>query len=170
MDSTLPVHMEARYDQGLLDAAAQCYIRRFFKGGGRWLLAACVVNVLGFGAALALGAKFGIIMVWVAFVVVLGPLYCAYLYLLFPRRYALRVARSLAPTAQISFTEPALEFSLKDRVVRVPWSQIKAVWECPAGFLLVFSQFVPSFTVVPKNGLPTSAHKFLDAKVHEVVG
>ncbi|OGA22386.1 MAG: hypothetical protein A3I02_06605 [Betaproteobacteria bacterium RIFCSPLOWO2_02_FULL_67_26] len=170
MNSTLPVHMEACYDQGLLEEAAKCYMRRFFEGRGRWLLAACVVNVLGFGAALALGAKFDLIMVWVAFVVVVGPLYCAYLYFLFPRRYASRVARFLAPTAHISFTESAFEFSAKDRVVTVPWSQIKAVWECPVGFLLVFSQFVPSFTVVPKNGLPTSTHEFLDAKVREVVG
>lgn len=62
MNSAVPLQLN--YDHELLEAAAKCYVRRYFRGKGRWLLAACVVNALGFVAALALGAKFDLVMAW----------------------------------------------------------------------------------------------------------
>lgn len=159
------MQFEVAYDRELLKAAAECHIRHFFSGKGRWLLAACVVNGLGFGAALALGAKLDLVTAWVAFIVAVGPLYCAYLFYVFPTRYASRVARFLAPTARISLTASALEFTAHDRVVPVPWNLVTAVRDCPSAFVLEFSQFAHSFTVIPKIGLPSGAYDFLATKV-----
>ena len=170
MNAALPVQIEAAYDRELLEAAARCYVKRFFLGSGRWLLAACVVNVLGFVAALALGAELGLVMAWVAFIVAIGPLYCGYLLLVFPPKYASRATRLLAPTTRISLGESTVEFFAKDRASPVPWRVVKAVWDCPPGFLLVISQFVPMFIVIPKNGLPLDAQHFLMAKVSGHVG
>src|SRR5690349_4486459 len=96
--NTVPVHTEVTYDAELLEAAARCFIKRYFRGQGRWLLVACVVNAIGFAAGLALGANDSFSIAVMAFVVVIGPLYCAYLFALFPRRYAARAARLLVPT------------------------------------------------------------------------
>jgi hypothetical protein len=55
----------------------------------------------------------------------------------------------------------------KNRPSPVPWGLIKAVWECPSGFLLVFSQIIHSFILIPKGGLPEETREFLAAKVSE---
>jgi hypothetical protein len=167
MNSTLPIHVEVIYSPEILEAAAKCFIRQYFRAKGRWLLAACAVNALGLGAAVALGARDTFIIAAVVFIVVIGPLYCAYLYTLFPRRYAARIARHLPPTTGISFTASTVEIPAKEHTARIPWSSIKEVWECPGAFLLVFSQFAVVFIVVPKNHLPPSAYAFLAGKVRE---
>lgn len=155
---------EVSYDRELLEAAASCFIRQFFRSQGRWLLVASVVNAIGLAAALAMGAKAGITMALVVVLVATGPLYCAYLLTLFPRRYATRMARVLQPAAQISFAASAFEVSTKDGVSRIPWTSIKEVWECPAAFILVISQFAAIFLVVPKSQLPQAAGEYLAGK------
>ena len=170
MNPTTPVQLNAAYDRDLLEDAARSYVRRYFRGRGRWLMAACVINALGFAAVISLGATFNAHTWCVAFIATIGPLYCAYLIYAFPRRYASRALRLLGPNAQISFTESVLEVTAKDPASPIPWHLIKAVWEFPAGFLLVFSQLIHAFIVIPKSGLPTEARELLDGKVGEHAG
>jgi hypothetical protein len=164
------VQVDATYDRKLLEAAATCYIRGYFRGIGRWLLVACVINAIGFGAAIALGAKSGPVMWWVVFIVVAGPLYCAYLFWGFPRRYSSRAIRVFAPTTRISFTVATVEFSCGQGAASIPWGALTKVRECPTAFLLVLSQLIHSFMVVPKAGLPNEAREFLASKVVEHAG
>src|SRR4051812_18274140 len=98
MSNALPV--QVIYSREILEAAAQCFVKRYFRGWGRWLLVACVINATGFAVNFAFGARDTLTIVLGAIIVIVGPLYCAYLFTLFPRRYASRVARSLVPGTQ----------------------------------------------------------------------
>ena len=165
MNTMGPMQAEVAYNRELLEAAAGCFIKQYFRSQGRWLLVACVVNAIGLAAILALGAKASITIALVVVIVATGPLYCLYLLTLFPRRYASKAARFLVPTAQVSFTAATFEVSARDRVSRIPWTSIKEVWECPTAFLLVISQFAVIFVVVPKSQLHQAAHEYLAGKV-----
>jgi hypothetical protein len=162
MSNALPV--QVIYSREILVAAAQCFVKRYFRGWGRWLLVACVINPIGFAVALAFGASDTLTIVAGGIVVIVGPLYCTYLFTLFPRRYASRVAGALVPGTQFSFTPWNFEMMAKERVSRIPWARIKEVWECAGAFLLVLSQFGVVFIVVPKTNLPQSAHEILVGK------
>jgi hypothetical protein len=167
MNTAQSVKVDAPYSYELLEGAAVCFIKRYFRNQGRWLVAACVVNVIGFATALALGAKGGLLIALVAFIAASGPLYCAYLLTLFPKSYAKRYALLLAPSVPVSFTPATIEISARGGESRIPWASIKEVWECPASYLLVFSPLIVAFFVVPKAGLPAEAYESLAQRVRK---
>jgi hypothetical protein len=164
MNTTSSTHFEVVYSRELLEDAARCFISKYFRRDGRWLLPACVVNVIGIAAAIALGATETWMILGGTMVAVTGPLYCIYLFASFPKQYAANVTQTLAPRAELTFTDSTLEVLAKGKNAEIPWTSIKEVWECPAAFVLVFSQHGKVFAVIPKNDLPPLAHELLARK------
>ena len=159
--ATLPIRFEVTYTSELIERAAKSFVNHLFRHQGRWLLAACVVNALGFGAVLWLGARNDLPTAFVGFLAVAGPLYCTYLFALFPRLYASRVSHFLVPSAFVSLNASAIEISTKGRDVRVPWSSVKRVVTCPAYFLLVISPLGVVFLILPRANIPPEADEVL---------
>ena len=169
MNSTPATQFEAAYTPELIEDATRTFVSHHFRHQGRWLVAACIVNALGFGVALWLGAKGILTTALIGFMVAVGPLYCIYLFTLFPRRYASRVSRFLVPTALVSLNVSALEISAKGRNARVPWASVKEVLALPAYFLLVISPFAMMFAIVPRAGIPSDVHEVLAQRARQHV-
>jgi len=169
MSATLPIRFEATYTSELIEGAAQAFINHLFRHQGRWLLAACVINALGFAAALWFGASNNLATAFAGLVVVVGPLYCIYLFTLFPRLYTARVSRFLVPTALVSLSASAIEISTKSRVVHVPWSSVKRVVAFPAYFLLVIFPLGMVFFVLPRTHIPPDADEVLAQRARQYV-
>jgi hypothetical protein len=164
MNSTLPIDFQATYSRELIEVGAKCFVRHHFRHSGRWLLVACVVNALGFGALLWFDPKANLITALLGLLVVTGPLYCAYLFKLFPQRYASRLSSFLAPSARLSLNEFSLEISANGRKARVRWVSVKELLECPACFVLVIAPFAMLLVVVPNSSISADAHEFLKRK------
>jgi hypothetical protein len=161
--SAPPLEFDSVFTTDLIDEASISFVRGYlFHRYGRLLIAACLINAVGFAFALWLGATDALLMAFVAFIVVMGPVYFASFYFFYPRRFAERLKKYLMPSAHFSLDASALSISTKKGSGTVPWSAVKAVLKYPAYFILVLSPI--AFSVIPKAGLPIDARRFLGEK------
>jgi hypothetical protein len=160
--STEPVAFDAEYSPALIEQAALMFRDYRFRRYGRLLMAACIVNAVGFGLLLWLGAKSGPAFLFVLFIVVGGPVWLLYEHFVVPDRLAARLKRLLPQPMRVWVGKESICFVLRGREVVVRWSAVEDVLEAQTLFLFMRSPF--SFLVLPKAGLPAEAYGILHAR------
>ena len=161
--SASTIEFASAFTTDLIDAASVSFVRGYlFRRYGRWLIAACLINAVGFGLVLWLGGNDGLVLSFIALIVVMGPAYLALFYFFYPRRIADRMKQRLMPRAHFSFNESMFGFTNDVGTGAMAWSGVKAVVDHPTYFLLVFSPI--AFSVIPKAGMPVDALRLLEAK------
>ena len=161
--SASAIEFDAAFTPNLIDAASVSFVRGYlFRRYGRWLIAACLINAVGFGLVLWLGGNDILVLAFIAMIVVIGPAYLALFYFSYPRRFAERMKQRVMPRTHYSFSESVFGFTNNTGTGTVAWSDVKAVLDHSAYFLLVFSPI--AFAVIPKVGMPVDALRLLEAK------
>jgi hypothetical protein len=154
---------DIRYTPDLIDQATRVFRDYRFKRYGALLIAACVVNAVGFGLVVWLREERSLLaLLLLAFVVAVGPAWLLYEYFISPRRFAARLKRMLPDSARVAFAKQSISFAFDDQKVAVPWHDVKAVVETETLFLLVVSPF--TFLLLPKSGVPPAVNKALHAR------
>src|SRR5207248_6811208 len=135
-----------------------------FERYGRLLIAACIVNAIGFGLLLWFGAKSVPPLLWVPFmfVVLSGPIWLCYAHFVFPAWFAARLQRLFPQPMRVLIDKGSVCFVLRRRELSIPWSAVEVVLEAQTLFLLMRSPF--AFLVLPKAGLPGEAYSILHAR------
>jgi hypothetical protein len=128
------------------------------------MIAACVINAIGLAFVFWSGARLGAIVYFLVFVVVIGPIWLLYEYLLGPRLYEAKLGLVLAPAGQVIVGSEAVTLPGQRGEIVFPWSIIKVVVEEADFFLLVLSPFSSYF--VPRPGMPVPAYDTLHSKVN----
>lgn len=166
--STSAIKFDAAFTPDLIDAASVSFVRGYlFRRYGRWLIAACVINAVGFGLVLWLGGNDGFVLAFIALIVVVGPAYFAFFYFSYPRRFAERTKQRLLPSVRFSFGESTFGFTNSAGTGTLAWSGVQAVLDYSEYFLLVLSPI--AFAVIPKAGMPVEALRLLEAKrTHDI--
>ena len=160
--STDLVAFDAQYSPAVIEQAALMFRDYRFRRYGRLLIGACIVNAVGFGFLLWLGAKPGPAFLFILFIVAGGPVWLAYEHFVFPGRLAGRLKRLLGQPMRVSIAKEFICFVLHGREVAIPWSAVQVVLEAQTVFLLMRSPFI--FLFVPKAGLPVEAYGILHAR------
>lgn len=165
--STQHLAFEAAYSAELIEQAARAFRDYRFRRYGPWLIAACLVNGLGFALLVWLdtwpGVHLGLLpMAGVGAVAAIGPIWLLYEYFLAPRRHAARLKAILPPDVRISLRPDVLGVFAKGKEAAIPWSRIRAVVETNALFLLVLSPV--AFGFIPRAAMPMEAYEALRAK------
>jgi hypothetical protein len=121
-----PAGSELIYTDAVIEHAAKSFVQRFFKTThGRLLMLACVINIAGF----ALGAYFvrdewSMVFV-VGLIAVLGPVYLAAIYFLFPRKFSASLKQGLKPSARVTITSSGFGVAARRRSYELLWSDVK---------------------------------------------
>ncbi len=161
--STERVPFDAECSPALFDQAALMFRDYRFRRYGLLLIAACIVNAVGFGFLLWLGAKpSGPTFLLLVFLVVGGPLWLLYEHFVFPHRLAVRLQRLLGHPMRASVGKESVCFVLRGREVSIPWSKVRHVLESQTVFLLMLSPL--TFIFLPKSGLPAEAYAIVHAR------
>ena len=144
---------QATYSNELFAAAANALRNYQFRRYGRLLILCCVINALGFAAALWSGAPFSTGMKFIAFVVATGPLWLAYKYFLGPGIIAARLRSVMPAIGPVTVGPSSIVLPLRDgKQLDLPWSMVKVVQETESLFLLVVTPLWAYF--VPKVAMP----------------
>jgi hypothetical protein len=162
--SAATASFDATYSFDSFRQAGRAFRDYQFKRYGPLMIAACVINALGFAIALWLGAKFDLAMYFITFVVVISPVWLLYEYVLGPRMYELKLKMVLAASGRVTVGPEAVSLPGQRGEIIFPWSMIKVVVERPDFFLLVLSPFSSYF--VPRAGMPAMAYEVLHPKVN----
>ncbi len=157
-----PIVFTAEYTDDLVQHAARSFRDYLFRRYGPLLIAACVINALGLGLALHLGAEASLALSGVVIVVVLGPTWLLYKYFSIPSQYAVKLRSALPTRGRVSLSAASVSLEVQGQEAVVPWSLVRAVVETSAVFLLVVSPFAVTF--VPRVGLPAAAYETLRAR------
>ncbi len=165
--STQHLLFEAAYPTELIEQAARAFRDYRFRRYGPWLIAACLVNGLGFALLAWVGTWPGVHldllpMVGVGVIAAIGPIWLLYEYFVAPQRHAARLRAILPPYVRISLGPDALRVSAKGKEAAIPWPRIRAVVETNALFLLVLSP--GAFGFIPRAAMPMEAYEALHAK------
>ena len=153
---------DAQYTPALIDKATQVFRDYRFKRYGALLIAACAVNALVFGLVVWLRAEGGLALLWFVLIIAAGPAWLLFEYVIAPRRFAARLKRALPSSARVSFGRQSVSFVFDGQTVTVPWTDVKAVVETEALFLLVVSPF--TFLLLPRAGIPSVGYRALHAR------
>ena len=135
-----------------------------FKRYGALMIIACVINALGLLAALWLGARpDAASMLFLYFVVGIGPVWLLYEHFVWPSRYVSRLLRLLPSPGRVSLSSESVSVQTRKQDAVIQWSKIRTVLETPQAFLLVLYPF--AFLFIPKANLPTEAYDAFRSKV-----
>jgi hypothetical protein len=148
---------DAEYSDALIDDAARTFVRRLFRKYLWLLVGACIMNIIGFAAVVALLRTVDWMTVAIGVVAVLGPVYFPWQYFRLPAELAAPMKRVLVPSARVSVTPSSLTLSAKGRTFTRRWTDLKAIVECPDYFLLVVGLL--AFTFVPRKHMPLEAQQ-----------
>lgn len=150
---------EAAYDDRIIDDAAKTFVRRLFKRYLGLLIAACLLNIVGFIFLLMLPGNGGLMTIATGLLAVLGPAYFVLMYVRFPGKLAAAIKRDLKPTAHVSVSSSGLSISAKGRSFTKRWTDLKAILEFPDYFLLVVGLL--AFTFIPKKDIPPPVQQLI---------
>jgi hypothetical protein len=124
----------------------------------RWLLvAACILNIVGFVAVLVLPGSSGWMTIAIGLLAALGPVYFPWQYFRLPRQLGAPMKQVLVPGARVSVTPSTFTLSPKGRSFTSRWSDLKAIEECPDYFLFV----VGILAFVPRKDIPLEAQQLI---------
>ena len=139
--ATSAVSFDVVYSPEAAAQAAHAFREYRFKRYGLLMVGACVVNALGFLAALWLGAQPGAAyMLFVMAVVIVGPIWLLYEHFVWPSRYVSRLLRLLPSPGRVSLTSESLSVETRKQDAVIQWSKIRRVLETSEAFLLGFDQ------------------------------
>ena len=154
---------EVTYSSELVAAAAKMFRDYQFKRYGRLLLLCCAINALGFALVLWFGAPLDASMLFIAFVVVIGPVWLAYKYFAGPTIIAAKLRYVLAPAGCVTIGSASVSLPIRDgKQLELPWSRVKSVQEAESLFLLIVSPLWAYF--LPKLAMPEALHEKLRAR------
>jgi hypothetical protein len=161
------VTFDAQYTPELIAEATRSFRDYRFRRWGLMYVVACLVNAVGLALVLYFGAKgnaFGSVLYIamtgaIACVVVIGPVWLAYQYLLEPARRAAWLERGLPPRLRMSMGPTTLWINTGARETAIP---LNVVIEAKSLFLVVLSPF--AFLIVPQSNLPLEALETLRGK------
>lgn len=169
MMSATPIDFDSLFTAELIDDAATSFVRHYLLARyGLLFVLACIINAAGFALSLwlrgsgASGAAWMLTQLFDGAVVILGPIYLAYVYFGYPRKFAARLKQRLLPTTHFSLSPEAFGVRTRQGSIIVPWARVKSILEFPSYFLLVLTPF--AFTVIPKIGLPPEAFTDLEER------
>src|SRR5437588_11147572 len=93
---------QVEYNDALIDGAAKTFVHRLFRKYLWLLVAACVMNVVGFVAVLILPGSTNLMTIGIGVLAALGPLYFPWEYFRLPRTLAAPMKQVLKPSARVS--------------------------------------------------------------------
>ena len=165
---TSALTFEVAYSPEIATRAAETFRNYRWKQYGPLMVTACVVDAIGLGVAFWFGAQLGV-AAWsfLAFVVVVAPLWLLYEHFVWPSRYASRLIRVLPSSGRVSVTSDAISLATRAKEAEILWSKVKKVLETESAFILVLSPF--HFVFIPRVGLPTDADSVLHTKAKQAV-
>ena len=148
---------DVEYSDALIDDAARTFVQRLFQKYLWLLVAACVLNIVGFVAVLVLPGSNGLMTIAIGVLAALGPVFFPWQYFRLPRELGAPMKKVLVPSTQVSVTPSAFTLSAKGRSFTIRWTDLKAIVECPDYFLFVVGFL--AFTFVPKKNTPPEAQQ-----------
>ena len=157
-----PDSAEVPYTDAVIEQATRSFISDTVKSPyGLAVIAASVANIIGFFVLVQLGLRDSSAVFFVGVVAMLGPFYLALLYLYYPGKISAQLKKRLQPSARIAISATGFEVAANDRMVKLPWTDIKRILEFPEYFILIFSTTRRAFTVIPKQGLPAASQQLI---------
>lgn len=150
---------QAEYSVALIDHAARTFVHRLFRKYLWLLVAACIINIIGFVAVLVLPGGSAWMNVPIGLLAVLGPVYFPWQYARLPRELGAPMKQVLVPSALVSVTQSTFTLSAKGRSFTSPWTDLKAIDEHPDYFLLVVGLL--AFTFIPRKDAPSEAQRLI---------
>jgi hypothetical protein len=151
--------VDAEYSDALIDDAARSFVHRLFRKYLWLLVAACVMNIVGFVAVLVLSGGSGWMTIAIGVLAALGPVYFPWQYYRLPRALGAPMKQVLVPSARVSVTQSTFTLSAKGRSYTSRWTDLKAIEEYPDYFLFAVGLLV--FTFVPRKDMPMEAQQLI---------
>src|SRR5450759_400057 len=154
------LQFEAHYDNVMIDDASQTFVRRLFKKYFWLLVAACVMNIVGFVLVLILPGTSTPMIAAIGVLAAIGPVYFAWAYFRLPKTLAAPLKRGpLKPSATISVSSSSFTISSKGQEFTRRWADLKAVVEYPDYFLLMIAFL--AFAFIPKKDMSPEAQQLV---------
>lgn len=153
------IDFRAEYSTALIDDAAKAFVHRLFRKHLWLLVAACVMNIIGFAAVLVLGGTSIWMVVAIGAFAALGPIYFAWQYRRLPGKLSVRMKETLVPFAEVSIGPSSFTLSAKGRSITCQLRDLKEIAELQDYFLFVVGLLV--FTFIPKRDVPPDAQQMI---------
>src|SRR6266705_2268621 len=153
------LEFDAVYDDSLIDSAAKAFVHRLFKKYLWVLVAACLLNIVGFIFVLIFPGSGTLMTAAIGILAALGPLYFPWAYFRFPGKFAAPMKRVLKPAARVSVSSSGFSLSAHGRSFTREWTKLKEILEFPEYFLLVIAPM--AFTFIPKKDVPLEAQQLI---------
>lgn len=150
---------DAIYDDLIIDDAANAFVQLQWRKYRALLVAACVVNVIGFIVVLLLPGGSVPMTVAIGTLAALGPVYFTWRYRRLPSQLAAPMKRGLKPVASVRIEPSGFSMSAKGHSVTIRWSSLRAIREYPDYFLFVVTLL--SFTFIPKKAMSLEAQQLV---------
>jgi hypothetical protein len=150
---------DAEYSDVLIDNAARSFVHRLSRKYLWLLVAACIMNIVGFVAVLVLPGSSGWMTIAVGLLAALGPVYFPWRYYRLPGQLGAPMKQVLVPTARVSVTPSTFTLSAKGRSYTSRWTDLKAIEEYPDYFLFVVGLL--AFTFFPRKDMPLEAQQLI---------
>lgn len=153
------IDFRAEYSIELIDDAAKVFVHRLFRKYLWLLLTACVMNIVGFLAVLVLGGVSAWMVVAIAALAALGPIYFPWQYYRLSGELSARMKETLVPSAEVSIGPSTFMLSAKGRSFTCQFKDLKEIAELQGYFLFVVG--ILAFTFIPKRDMPQDAQQMI---------
>lgn len=153
------IDFRAEYTVELIDDAAKTFVHRLFRKYLRLLVAACVIDIVGFLAVLVLGGVSAWMVVAIGALAALGPIYFPWQYYRLPEQLSARMKETLVPNAAVSIGPFTFMLSAKDGSFTCHFKNLKEIAELQGYFLFVVG--ILAFTFIPKKDMPPDAQQMI---------
>jgi len=153
------IDFRAEYSNALIDDAAKAFVHRLFRKYLWLLVAACVMNIVGFVAVLVLGGTSTWMIVAIGALAALGPIYFPWQYYRLPGELSVRMKETLVPNAEVSIGLSTFTLSAKGRSFTCHLKGLKEIVELQDYFLFVVGLL--AFAFIPKRGMPPDAQQMI---------
>jgi hypothetical protein len=153
------VTFRAEYSSSLIDAAAKAFVHQLFRKYFWLLVAACLMNIVGFVAVLVLPGASTWMIVTIGALAALGPVYFPWRYYRLPGQLGVRMKEALVPHAEVSVTPLTFTLAPKGRSFTCPWTDLKEIVEHRDYFLFVVGLL--AFTFIPRRHMPIEAQQMI---------
>src|SRR5262249_57178465 len=153
------IDFRAEYSIELIDDAAKAFVHRLFRSYLWLLVAACVLNIVGFVAVLVRGGVSTWMTVAIGALAALGPIYFPWQYYRLPGELSVRMKEALVPNAEVSVGPSTFMLSAKGRSFTCHFKDLKEIAELQGYFLFVVGLL--AFTFIPKRDMPPDAQQMI---------
>jgi hypothetical protein len=153
------VDFNAEYSNSLIDDAAKAFVHRLFRKYLWLLVAACVMNIVGFVAVLVLPGTSTWMIIAIGVLAALGPVYFPWQYYRLPGELSARMKEVLVPSTQVSISPLTFTLAAKGQSFTCRWTDLKEIVEYGDYFLFVVGLL--AFTFMPKRDMPLDAQQLI---------